>query len=159
MTLFLQVPHNDMRDYARNVFLEMITPIRAHRTGISKAFLCRTVDRHTATVDQESPGMQLKWKKRDSLIYHSAVQTSEVQWQQTVELSSLPYSQNQTPQDYTTGFLFPYTSAKWDAEEIQSTNQHQLQGMYWDKYYKASDTGVLNKAGLQNHLVTKVPMC
>ena len=89
---------------ARNMFREMITPIRAHRTGISKAFLCQTVDRHTATVDQESPGMQLKWKKRDSLIYHSAVQTSEVHAVTTnkpVELSSLPYSQNQTPQDYT----------------------------------------------------------
>ena len=33
-----------------------------------------------------------------------------------VELSSLPYSQNKTPQDYTTVFFFyPYSSDKWDA--------------------------------------------
>lgn len=63
-------------------------------------FLCRTVDRHTTTVTQEPPGMQLKWKKRDSCC--SDLRGVTVTTNKPVELSSLLYNQNQTPQDYTT---------------------------------------------------------
>jgi len=66
-----------------------------------------------------------------------------------VELCSLPHTRNQAPQDYTTGFLYPYTSDKWDAWlkrfSLQTNTSYKVCCGKEDS--KESDTGVLNNGG------------
>ena len=66
-----------------------------------------------------------------------------------VELSSLPYTQNPTPQDYTTGFLYPYASENWNAWlkkfSLQTNTSYKV--CTGTNTNKASDTGVLNNGG------------
>ena len=130
-------------------------------------FQHRTVDWRTATVDQESPGIQLQWKKQDNLIYHSAVQNSEVlQWQQTKPRSQLNYSH--TPKVNTTGmhqWVFIHTPIPvrsgmhgWRNSVYKPTpaTRYAL-GQILTKHLTRSEQW-WKKAGLQNHLATKLPM-
>ena len=66
-----------------------------------------------------------------------------------VELSSLPNTPNPTPQNYTTGFLYPYTSDKWDAWlkrfSLQTNTGYKIcTGINSNK---EADTGVLDNGG------------
>ena len=66
-----------------------------------------------------------------------------------VELCSLPYTQNQTPQDCTTGFFYPYTSEKWEAwlKKFSLRTNTSYKVCTGTNINKASGTGVLNNGG------------
>ena len=66
-----------------------------------------------------------------------------------VELSSLPNTPNPIPQNYTTSFLYPYTSDKWDSWlkrfSLQTNTGYKIcTGINSNK---EADTGVLDNGG------------